>query len=179
MIPQMKQRGYRADFCAALQGTAGTLGMMAPLAITILLYASATNTSVSRLAAATVLPAFLLAGSFMLVALVHARRHNYPREVVPRETIVPRILRALPGMFALVLVVGGILGGIFTPAEVGSVLVGYVLILSVLLREGPAQAVVPRRGGGGIHQRDDLVHGLHFLFPGLCPGAGSGGPCTW
>ena len=135
MIPQMKQRGYRADFCAALQGTAGTLGMMAPLAITILLYASATNTSVSRLAAATVLPAFLLAGSFMLVALVHARRHNYPREVVPRETIVPRILRALPGMFALVLVVGGILGGIFTPAEVGSVLVGYVLILSFFYRK--------------------------------------------
>src|SRR5512147_3308261 len=100
MIPQMKARGYRADFCAALQGTAGTLGMMAPLAITILLYASATSTSVSRLAAATILPAFLLAGSFMLVTLVHARRNNYPREVVPRETIFPRTLRATPGMLA-------------------------------------------------------------------------------
>ena len=134
MIPQMKKRGYRADFCAALQGTAGTLGMMAPLAITILLYASATNTSVSRLAAATILPAFLLAGSFMLVTLIHARRHNYPREHVPRETIVPRTLRALPGLFALVLVVGGILGGVFTPAEVGSVLLAYVLVLSFFYR---------------------------------------------
>jgi len=134
MIPQMKQRGYKAAFCAALQGTAGTLGMMAPLAITILLYASATNTSVSRLAAATVLPAFLLAGSFMLVALVHGRRYNYPREIVPRETILPRTLRAMPGMFALVLVVGGILGGNFTPAEVGSVLLGYELILSFFYR---------------------------------------------
>ncbi|HSB69763.1 MAG TPA: TRAP transporter large permease subunit [Candidatus Methylomirabilis sp.] len=130
MIPQMKARGYRADFCAALQGTAGTLGMMAPLAITILLYASATNASVSRLAAATILPAFLLAASFMLVTLVHARRYNYPREHVPRESILPRILRALPGLFALVLVGGGILGGIFTPAEVGAVLLGYVLLLS-------------------------------------------------
>ena len=130
MIPQMKQRGYRPDFCAALQGAAGTLGMMAPLAITILLYASATNTSVSRLAAATILPAFLLAGSFMLVTLVHARRHNYPGEHVPRESIVPRIVRALPGLFALVLVAGGILGGIFTPAEVGAVLLAYVLVLS-------------------------------------------------
>jgi C4-dicarboxylate transporter DctM subunit len=126
----MKKRGYRADFCAALQGSSGTLGMMAPLAITILLYAAATNTSVSRLAAATVVPAFLLAASFMLVALIHGRRHNYPREVVPRATIVPRILKALPGMFALVLVVGGIIGGIFTPAEVGGVLLGYVLVLS-------------------------------------------------
>jgi C4-dicarboxylate transporter DctM subunit len=130
MIPQMKQRGYRADFCAALQGTAGTLGMMAPLAITILMYASVTMASVSRLAAATIMPAFLLAGSFMLVVLVHARRHNYPREHVPREVILPRTLRALPGLFALVLLVGGILGGVFTPAEVGSVLVGYVMVLS-------------------------------------------------
>ncbi|HSB77596.1 MAG TPA: TRAP transporter large permease subunit, partial [Candidatus Methylomirabilis sp.] len=130
MIPQMKARGYRADFCAALQGTAGTLGMMAPLAITILLYASATSTSVTRLAAATIMPAFLLAGSFMLVTLVHARRYNYPREVVTRDSIIPRILRALPGIFALVVVVGGILGGVFTPAEVGAILLGYVLILS-------------------------------------------------
>lgn len=134
MIPQMKKRGYRADFCAALQGTAGTLGMMAPLAITILLYAAATSTSVSRLAAATVLPAFLLAGSFMLVALIHARRHDYPREIVPRKTILPRTMRALPGLFALVLVTGGILGGIFTPAEVGSVLLAYVLVLSLCYR---------------------------------------------
>ena len=130
MIPQMKKRGYRADFCAALQGSAGTLGMMAPLAITILLYAAATNTSVSRLAAATILPAFLLAGSFMAVALIHGRRNNYPREVVTRAMIAPRLLKALPGMFALVLVVGGILGGIFTPAEVGAVLLAYVLFLS-------------------------------------------------
>ncbi len=134
MIPQMKKRGYRADFCAALQGTAGTLGMMAPLAITILMYATATMASVSRLAAATILPAFLLAGSFMLVVLVHARRHNYPREHVPRKTILPRTLKALPGIFAVVLLVGGVLGGIFTPAEVGSVLVGYVMVLSFFYR---------------------------------------------
>ena len=131
MIPQMKQRGYRPDFCAALQGTAGTLGMMAPLAITILLYASATNTSVSRLAAATILPAIFLAGSFMLVTLVHARRHDYPREYVPAASILPRILGAAPGLFALVLVIGGILGGVVTPAEVGAVLLAYVLLLSV------------------------------------------------
>jgi C4-dicarboxylate transporter DctM subunit len=133
MIPQMKARGYRADFCAALQGTAGTLGMMAPLAITILLYASATGTSVSRLAAATIMPAFLMTGSFILVALLHARRYNYPREYVPRETIVPRTLNALPGMFAIVLVLAGVLGGVCTPAEVGSIVVVYVLLLSHFL----------------------------------------------
>ncbi len=133
MIPQMKARGYRPDFCAALQGTAGTLGMMAPLAITVLLYSTAIGTSVSRLAAATIVPALLVGGSFMAVTLIHARRNNYPREYVPRETVLPRTLAAMPPLFALVLVIGGVLGGVFTPAEVGAVLLFYVLMLALFL----------------------------------------------
>ena len=133
MIPEMKKRGYRADFCAALQGAGGTLGMTAPLSITLILYCTVTNTSVSRLAAATIAPAFVVASSFMLIALLHARRHNYPREHVPRDLVLPRLLRAMPGLFALVLVVGGVLGGVFTPAEVGTILLLYVGLLSVFL----------------------------------------------
>ena len=133
MIPQMKQRGYHADFCAALQGAAGTLGMTAPLSITVLLYSAAASTSVSRLAAATILPSLLLATSFIALVVWHARRHDYPRELVPGGQIVPRTLRAMPGLFALVLVVAGILGGVFTPAEVGTILLAYVLLLSIFL----------------------------------------------
>jgi C4-dicarboxylate transporter DctM subunit len=141
MIPQMKQRGYRADFCAALQGTAGTLGMTAPLSITVLLYSSAASSSVSRLAAATIVPSFLLALSFMALVVWHARRHHYPTEHVPRQLIVPRTAAAIPGLFALVLVVGGILGGVFTPAEVGTILLTYVLLLTIFLYRagGPRQ----------------------------------------
>jgi C4-dicarboxylate transporter DctM subunit len=133
MIPQMKRRGYRADFCAALQGAAGTLGMTAPLSITVLLYAAAANSSVSRLAAATIIPSLLLAGSFIALVIWHARRHNYPREEIPRHLVLPSILRAVPGLLALALVIGGILGGVFTPAEVGTILLAYVLLLTVLL----------------------------------------------
>jgi len=133
MIPQMKARGYRADFCAALQGAAGTLGLTAPLAITVLLYSTATSGSVSRLAAATIVPATLLAGSFMVVTLLHARRWRYPAEHVPAKEYLPRTLKALPGIFALVVVLGGIVGGIVTPAEVGTVLLTYVLLLSIFL----------------------------------------------
>ena len=133
MIPQMKQRGYRADFCAALQGAAGTLGMTAPLSITVLLYAAAAGSSVSRLAAATILPSILLAASFIALVVWHARRHDYPREHVPRELVLPCILRAIPGLSALVLVIGGILGGVFTPAEVGTILLAYILLLTIFL----------------------------------------------
>ncbi len=139
MIPQMKKRGYSAPFCAALQGTAGTLGMMAPLAITLLLYAAATNTSVSRLAAATIVPAFLLVVSFITIVLIHSRRNNYPREIVPGKEIVPRTLKALPGMFGVILLAVAIIGGICTPAEVGSILVGYIVILSFFYRKAKAK----------------------------------------
>lgn len=133
MIPQMKARGYRADFCAALQGAAGTLGMMAPLSITVLLYSAAVNTSVGRLAAASIIPALFVAGSFMLVAFLHARRWRYPKEATPRSEIIPRTIGALPGLSALAVVLVGVLGGIASPAEVGSLLLAYVLLLAAFL----------------------------------------------
>jgi C4-dicarboxylate transporter DctM subunit len=139
MIPAMKKRGYSASFCAALQGASGTLGLMFPPAITLLLYAVAMNVSVSRLFAASLIPGVLVAGSFVVVAYVHARRNGYPRERVPLRELVPRTLAALPGLFAAVIVVGGILGGVFTPAEAGVVLLAYVLLLTVVVyrKAGP------------------------------------------
>jgi C4-dicarboxylate transporter, DctM subunit len=133
MIPEMKRRGYRASFAAALQGAAGTLGMTAPLSITILLYAGATNASISHLAAAMVVPSILLACSFIGLVLWQAAREGYPKESVPQGVILSRVLNAFPGILALALVLGGILGGIFTPAEVGAILVAYVLVLGICL----------------------------------------------
>ena len=142
MIPEMKKRGYDPAFCAALQGAAGTLGLMLPPAITLLLYAVAMNQSVSRLFAASFIPAFVVALSFILVSYIHARRHNYPREAVPAREILPRTLRAAPGVFAAVIVVAGILGGVFTPSEAGVVLLVYVLGLTLLFYRTPPRATV-------------------------------------
>jgi tripartite ATP-independent transporter DctM subunit len=133
VIPEMKRRGYRADFATALQASAGTLGLMCPPAITLLLYATVINVSVSRLFAASIVPAILVAASFAVVTYLHARRHGYPAEQVPRGAVLGRIGRAVPGLFAAVVVVGGILGGIFTPAEAGVVLLVYVLLLVLTL----------------------------------------------
>jgi C4-dicarboxylate transporter DctM subunit len=133
MIPEMKRRGYEPSFCAALQGAAGTLGMTAPLSITVLLYSGATNSSVSRLAAAMVAPSIVLLLSFGALVIWQARRRGYPTERISRAELVPRTLRAIPGLLALALVVGGILGGAFTPAEVGAILLAYVLLLAILL----------------------------------------------
>ena len=142
VIPEMKRRGYRADFAVALQAAAGTLGLMCPPAIALMIYAAVINVSVSRLFAAAIVPALLVAVSFGVVTYFHARRHGYPAERVPRETILPRIGRAVPGLLAGVVVVGGILGGIFTPAEAGVVLLVYVLLLGATLYR---KTITPRQ----------------------------------
>ena len=140
MIPEMKRRGYGAAFCAALQAAAGTLGMTAPLSITVLLYSGATNSSVSRLAAAMVIPSLILLLSFAALVVVHAYRHGYPTEHVDLRSVLPRALRALPGLLALALILGGILGGIFTPAEVGAILLAYIVLLSLIAYRREARA---------------------------------------
>ena len=144
MIPEMKRRGYGAAFCAALQGSAGTLGMTAPLSITVLLYAGATNSSVSRLAAAMLVPSVVLVASFVALVVWHAYRHGYPTESVPVRLLLPRAMKAMPGLAALVLVVGGILGGVFTPAEVGAILLAYVVVLAMFVYRVGKPAVLYR-----------------------------------
>jgi C4-dicarboxylate transporter, DctM subunit len=130
MIPEMIKRGYRSDFCAALQGAGGTLGLTAPLSITLILYGAATNTSVARLATATILPALMVAASFILVVITHARRHRYRTEHGESPDRAKTLLAATPGLAVVVMIVGGILSGAFTPAEVGTILVIYVLLLA-------------------------------------------------
>lgn len=142
MIPEMKRRGYKAEFCAALQASSGTLGLMFPPAIVLLLYATTVNVSVSRLFAASILPTLLVAASFMLVTYVHSVRNGYPSETVPLRQVPRRVLAAIPGLFAAFLVVGGILSGIITPAEAGVTLLCYVLILiGLLYRATPAREI--------------------------------------
>src|SRR5690606_1889037 len=85
------------------------------------------------MALATIVPATVLMLSFMLWSIWHGRRNGYPRERVPAREILPRILRALPGLSAIALILGGVLGGVFTPGEVGAILVLYVLFLAVVV----------------------------------------------
>lgn len=142
LIPKMKDRGYGSEFTAALQAAAGTLGLMFPPAITLLLYATVTNVSVSQLFAASVIPGVIVALSFMFIVAVRARKFDLPAERTASKDVLAHLLHGIPGVLAAVLVVGGIVGGIITPAEAGVVLVAYVLLLSVTAYRGtPAKRI--------------------------------------
>jgi C4-dicarboxylate transporter, DctM subunit len=134
MIPGLLKRGYSRPFAAALQAASGSLGLLFPPSISMVVYAYVTSVSVSKLFLASFVPGFLVASSYMVVNYILAVRKGYPAEPLPS----PRQLGLSAWQSALALVtpfiiLGGILGGVFTPPEAGAVAALYALILTLLM----------------------------------------------
>ena len=135
MIPEMKKEGYDGDFSAALTATASTTGLLIPPSNILIIYAVASGgVSIAALFVAGYLPGLLMGLSLMIVAAGYAKMHNLPRgaRVSFRET-AKRTLAALPSLLLVVIVIGGILGGVFTATEAGAIAVVYSLVLAVFV----------------------------------------------
>lgn len=136
MIPEMVKRGYTPEYSAGLQAAAGTLGLMFPPATALLIYAFVAQTSVAKLFAAALVPGGLVALTFIVIAYVTALRRGHPAGA-PRSwgeagTVS---LRAVLPLFTIVVILGGILGGVFTPTEAGVAAACYAAVVSVLTRD--------------------------------------------
>jgi C4-dicarboxylate transporter DctM subunit len=133
MIPGMVQRGYDRGFATALQSAAGSLGMLFPPSITMILYAWVANVSVARLFLASFVPGFMVATSFGIVAYVIARRRRFPREpAAGLRALACQAAAAFPALLAPLIILGGILSGIFTATEAGVVAAVYALAVGML-----------------------------------------------
>jgi C4-dicarboxylate transporter DctM subunit len=133
MIPGMVQRGYDRGFATALQSAAGSLGMLFPPSITMILYAWVANVSVARLFLSSFIPGLMVAASFAVVAYTIARRRQFPREPVAGfRLLMCQGAWALPALMAPVIILGGILSGTFTATEAGVVAAVYALMVGVL-----------------------------------------------
>ena len=134
MIPNMVRRGYDVNFTTALQASAGTLGMMIPPSITMILYAWVTGVSTATLFLASFLPAFLVVISFAIVVYVTALRRGYPKEDRFRISEFARTGReSFFALVAPVVIMGGIVGGIFTATEAGAVACVYCFLVTALV----------------------------------------------
>jgi C4-dicarboxylate transporter DctM subunit len=132
MIPGMVQRGYDRGFATALQSAAGSLGMLFPPSITMILYAWVTNVSVAQLFLSSFIPGLMVAASFAVVAYVIARRRQFPREKsAGLRALTCQAAGAFPALLAPVLILGGILSGIFTATEAGVVAAVYALLVGL------------------------------------------------
>ncbi len=132
MMPEMKKRGYEPGFVVAHQAASGAMGTLFPPSISMIIYATVTSVSVTTLFLSSLVPGVITAVLFMCLAYVLARRFNYPREaaITPRE-LGRAWAGAIPATGAIALVLGGILGGVFTPPEAGATAAAYVFVVSL------------------------------------------------
>lgn len=135
MIPAMKKEGYDPAFSAAVSVTASTTGLLIPPSNILIIYSLASGgVSIAALFIAGYIPGLLLAAALMVVCSLYAKKHNYPLgERSSMGDIARAGLAAVPALFLIFLVIGGILGGIFTATEAGVIAVLYALLLSVFV----------------------------------------------
>ena len=134
VIAGMVKEGYPQSYAAGVISSAGTMGILIPPSIVMVVYAAATEVSVGRMFLAGVIPGLII-GSMMLVAIyVTARAKGYPS--VPFKGIgylTKSFTKASGGLFLVVIVMGGIYGGVFTPTEAAAVAAVYAFILGVFV----------------------------------------------
>jgi tripartite ATP-independent transporter DctM subunit len=130
MLPAMKNAGYDEDTSAAVTATAACMGPIIPPSIPFIIYGAIANVSIGALFLGGVLPGMLLGIGLTFYMLWVARRRNYPR--TPKASL-PEVMRgawkALPALLMPVIIMGGILGGVFTPTEAAGVTVIYAALV--------------------------------------------------
>ena len=134
LLPMMAQAGYKPGRAGGVIASGAILGPIIPPSITLIVYASITNVSVSQLFMGSVIPGILLAGSLIVYALVYGKRKNLPAHEKQTPKQIGHAFKE--GIWALlmpIIILGGIFGGIFTPTEASAVAVVYSLIISLFV----------------------------------------------
>ena len=145
LIPAMEKAGYPRSFSAALVGAASTIGPIIPPSIPFVIFGSITGTSVGRLFLGGFLPGILMGILLMITVAILSKRRGYPREsrASARELLIAGF-QATPAWGAPIIIIGGILAGIFTPTEAAVAASLYALILGMLVYGEIKVADLPR-----------------------------------
>ena len=146
MIPAMEKDGYSRKFAAAITAASSVIGPIIPPSIIMVVYAFMMNVSVAGLFAAGVVPGLLVGFALMMVTAVISKRRNYPK-AAERASVKAMgragMSAALP-LMTPVIILGGIIGGVFTPTEAASVAALYALVLSVFILKTLKPHELPR-----------------------------------
>jgi tripartite ATP-independent transporter DctM subunit len=135
MIPAMEKDGYSRRFATAIVLMAATMGPIIPPSIGMIVFAHvAGNVSIAALFLAGVVPGVLIGVSLMAASFVHGKLyHQKVLPVIPRREKIVRVIDGMAGVFTMVIILGGIISGIFTATEAGAAAAVYALILTVFV----------------------------------------------
>jgi C4-dicarboxylate transporter DctM subunit len=145
VIAGMVRAGYSKEFAAGVICNAGTLGILIPPSIVMVVYGAATETSVGQLFMAGVVPGIVLGLMLMVAIYVRAAMLKLPRQ--PRASVKEMLTAARDsawGLLLLVIILGGIYGGIFTPTEAAAVAAVYAFIVAVFVYRDIGMKDVPK-----------------------------------
>lgn len=134
LFPEMKDRNYDQGFSAAVIASSGSIGLIIPPSIALIVYGVSTQTSIGDLFMGGLVPGIIIGLCFLLYCHFVATKNNYPKENnISKEEKIKKFKDSIFALFMPVIIIVGIRGGIFTPTEGGAIVSMYALIISIFV----------------------------------------------
>ncbi|MFP4136976.1 MAG: TRAP transporter large permease [Halomonas sp.] len=134
LVPELRKKGYQPASAASLIAASGTIGVVIPPSVPMIIYAVIAQQSVSQLFLSGILPGIAMGLGLSAIAIVQAYRRNYPHGTALSAVTIWRTFRSASwGLMTPVIILGGIFSGVFTPSEAAVVAVNYALLVSLFV----------------------------------------------
>ncbi|WP_370294312.1 TRAP transporter large permease [Rossellomorea marisflavi] len=134
LVPAMIKRGYEKEFSGGVQALSGTLGIIIPPSIPLILYGTAVGASIGDLFIAGMVPGIIIGIGIIITVYIIAKKRNYAKEEKKSGREIGRaFVQAIPAIIMPVIILGGIYTGIFTATEAAGVAVAYAFIVGVFV----------------------------------------------
>ncbi|SFU30148.1 TRAP transporter large permease [Halomonas korlensis] len=134
LVPELRKKGYDPASAASLIAASGTIGVVIPPSVPMIIYAVIAQQSVSQLFLSGFLPGLAMGVGLATISIVQAYRRNYPRGTAFSPATIWRTLKSASwGLMTPVIILGGIFSGVFTPSEAAVVAVNYALLVSLFV----------------------------------------------
>jgi C4-dicarboxylate transporter DctM subunit len=159
LIPEMKRAGYRPGFAAAVTAVSSTIGPIIPPSLLMIIYGGITGVSIGSLFIAGILPGILLGLTLMLIAWWIGRKQASAVTKLSLKNILSAARQGILGIFIPVIIIGGILFGVFTATEAGVIVLAYSYFVAKLIyRE------LSHRDFVGVMVRSAVLSGVLMLI---------------